>query len=413
MKKIFVFYPLLFIVCLLCSCKPPKNPNSGVAPLTTNQDAHVVQDSTPVKTNTTNPNVNLYVENSGSMFGYLPDNSFRDNINYFMNGFCQTDLCSDTNIHCFYINKKVCYISQVNVSDFITKLKHNVTMCGNQGSTDIALIFDTIFARTDDKTLSILVSDMILSPDGSNAADYLTNMNIKIMKKIKSKSKDFATVIFHCESSFKGTYYDCDNHTKKIDTIRPYYICVIGNNSLIKRFLSEMPNFPHFNKLNYSVFFSYDSNYKSKCFLVTVNKGDRTSPTSVKNARLDGNSNKFTMQLGVDFSDLLVDESYLTDVNNYQLSNPNYTLTSVQRKTIGKSTHVLCLETIKPVNKTTLTISLTNQAIPDWISNLNNEDCNRIFSDLDKTYGIEKIIDGIYNGYKSDNDYAKMTININ
>ena len=44
---------------------------------------------------------------------------------------------------------------------------------------------------------------------------------------------------------------------------------------------------------------------------------------------------------------------------------------------------------------------------------LNNEDCSRIFTDLDKTYGIEKIIDGIYNGYKSDDDYAKMTININ
>jgi hypothetical protein len=133
----------------------------------------------------------------------------------------------------------------------------------------------------------------------------------------------------------------------------------------------------------------------------------------VENAKLDNNSKKFTIQLGVDFSNLLVDDSYLTDVNNYQLSNSNYKLTSIQRKTIGKSTHVLCIETTRPVNKTALTISLKNQAIPDWISNLNNEDCNRIFSDLDKTYGIEKIIDGIYNGYKSDNDYAKMTININ
>ena len=174
-----------------------------------------------------------------------------------------------------------------------------------------------------------------------------------------------------------------------------------------------MPNFPHFNKLNYSVFFSYDSNYEGKYFLITCDKGSKTTRTSVTNARLDGNSNKFTMQLGVDFSDLLVEDSYLTNVNNYQLSNHNYNLTSIQRRLIGNSTHVLYLETKKPVNQTELIISLKNQAIPDWISNLNNEDCNRIFSDLDKTYGIEKIIDGIYNGYKSDNDYAKMTININ
>lgn len=406
MKNCYLFLLLIFSLFTICSCvgdgktKGPVGGNTTTGITTTPQSISDV-------------NVNLYVENSGSMFGYLSGNSFRDNINYFMNGFYQQNLCADTNIHCFYINNKVCDIPNVQVSNFVTNLKSNVTKCGNQGSTDIALIFDTIFARTDNKTLSVLVSDMILSPDGSNAADYLTNMNIKIMQKIKSKSKDFATVIFHCESSFKGTYYDCDNHTKKIDTIRPYYICVIGNNSLIKRFLSEMPNFPHFNKLNYSVFFSYDSNYKGKYFLVTSDKGNKTTPTSVTNAKLDGNSNKFTMQLGVDFSDLLVDESYLTDVNNYQLSNPNYNLTSIQRKTIGKSTHVLCLETIRPVNKTALTISLKNQAIPDWISNLNNEDCNRIFSDLDKTYGIEKIIDGIYNGYKSDNDYAKMTININ
>ena len=174
-----------------------------------------------------------------------------------------------------------------------------------------------------------------------------------------------------------------------------------------------MPNFPHFNKLNYSVFFSYDSNYEGKYFLIAHTTGKRTSLRSVENAKLDNNSKKFTIQLGVDFSNLLVDDSYLTDVNNYQLSNPNYKLTSIQRKTIGKSTHVLCLETTRPVNQTVLTISLKNQAIPNWINSLNNEDCSRIFTDLDKTYGIEKIIDGIYNGYKSDDDYAKMTININ
>lgn len=406
MKNCYLFLLLIFSLFTICSCAGDEE-NKG-APGGT-----ITTGIIPTPQTISDIDVNLYIENSGSMFGYLSGNSFRDNINYFMNGFYQQNLCADTNIHCFYINNKVCDMSNVQVSNFVTNLKSNVTKCGNQGSTDIALIFDTIFARTDNKTLSVLVSDMILSPDGSNAANYLSNMNIEIMKKIKSKSKDFATVIFHCEAPFKGAYYDCNDNLRNIDTIRPYYICVIGNNSLIKRFLSEMPNFPHFNKLNYSVFFSYDSNYKGKYFLVTCIKGNRTSPTSVKNAKLDGNSNKFIMQLGVDFSDLLVDDSYLTDVNNYQLSNPNYKLTGIQRKTIGKSTHVLCLETTKPVNKTALTISLTNQAIPDWISNLNNEDCNRIFSDLDKTYGIEKIIDGIYNGYKSDSDYAKMTININ
>lgn len=406
MKNCYLFLLLIFSFFTICSCLGDGKTKGPVGGITTTG-------ITPTPQSISDVNVNLYVENSGSMFGYLNGTSFRDNINYFMNGFCHTNLCQDTNIHCFYINSKAWARPNVRVTDFISNLRTNATSCGTHSSTDIALIFDTIFARMGDNTLSILVSDMILSPDGSNAANYLSQMNINIMRKIKSKSKDFATVIFHCEAPFKGAYYDCNNHLRNIDTIRPYYICVIGNNSLIKRFLSEMPNFPHFNKLNYGVFFSYDSNYQGKYFLVTCSKGNKTTPTSVNNARLDGNTNKFTMQLGVDFSDLLVDDSYLTDVNNYQLSNPNYKLTGIQRKTIGKSTHVLCLETKKPVNKTPLTIFLTNQAIPDWISNLNNEDCNRIFSDLDKTYGIEKIIDGIYNGYKSDSDYAKMTININ
>lgn len=406
MKNCYLFLLLIFSLFTICSCAGDEG-NKG-APGGT-----ITTGIIPTPQTISDIDVNLYIENSGSMFGYLSGNSFRDNINYFMNGFCQQNLCADTNIHCFYINSTAWARPNVRVTDFISNLKTNATSCGTHSSTDIALIFDTIFARTDNKTLSVLVSDMILSPDGSNAANYLTDMNIKIMQKIKSKSKDFATIIFHCEAPFKGAYYDCDNHLRSIDTIRPYYICVIGNNSLIKRFLSEMPNFPHFNKLNYSVFFSYDSNYKGKYFLVTCIKGNRTSPTSVKNAKLDGNSNKFTMQLGVDFSDLLVEDSYLTNVNNYQLSNPNYKLTSIQRKSTGNSTHVLCLETTNPVHQTALTISLKNQAIPVWISNLNNEDCNRIFNDLDKTYGIEKIIDGIYNGYKSDDYYAKMTININ
>lgn len=409
MKNCYLFLLLIFSLFTICSCKRDggdggnKGPVGGNTVIVTNSTSQSIADI----------DVNLYIENSGSMFGYLSGNSFRDNINYFMNGFCHTNLCQDTNIHCFYINSKAWARPNVRVTDFISNLRTNATSCGTHSSTDIALIFDTIFARMGDNTLSILVSDMILSPDGSNAANYLSDMNINIMQKIKSKSKDFATVIFHCEAPFRGAYYDCNNHLRNIDTIRPYYICVIGNNSLIKRFLSEMPNFPHFNKLNYSVFFSYDSNYQGKYFLIAHTTGKRTSSNSVEKARLDGNSQKFTMQLGVDFSDLLVEDSYLTNVNNYQLSNHNYNLTSIQRKPIGNSTHVLYLETTKPVNQTKLTISLTNQAIPDWISNLNNEDCNRIFSDLDKTYGIEKIIDGIYNGYESDSDYAKMTININ
>ncbi len=406
MKNCYLFLLLIFSLFTICSCGGDGGNKGQVG-------GYTVTDANSTPQLISDIDVNLYIENSGSMFGYLSGNSFRDNINYFMNGFCQQNLCVDTNIHCFYINRKVCYMPNVQVSNFVTNLKSNVTKCGNQGSTDIALIFDTIFARTDNKTLSVLVSDMILSPDGSNAANYLTDMNIKIMQKIKSKSKDFATIIFHCEAPFKGTYYDCDNHAQQINHNRPYYICVIGNNSLVKKFLSEMPNFPHFSKLNYSVFFSYDSNYAGKYFLITHNTGKRTSSNSVEKAKLDGNSQKFTMQLGVDFSNLLVDDSYLTNVNNYQLSNPNYKLTSIQRKSTGNSTHVLCLETTNPVHQTALTISLKNQAIPVWISNLNNEDCNRIFNDLDKTYGIEKIIDGIYNGYKSDDYYAKMTININ
>ena len=174
-----------------------------------------------------------------------------------------------------------------------------------------------------------------------------------------------------------------------------------------------MPNFPHFSKLNYSVFFSYDSKYEGKYFLIAHSTGKRTSSNSVEKAKLDGNSQKFTMQLGVDFSNLLVDDSYLIDVNNYQLSNPNYKVAKVEKKIVNKSTHVLHLETKQHVNKTMLTIFLKNQDIPDWISDLDNNNCSRIFTDLDKTYGLEKIIDGIYRGYKSDDNYAKMTININ
>lgn len=406
MKNCYLFLLLIFSLFTICSCGGDggnKGPVGGNTVIVTNSTSQSIADI----------DVNLYIENSGSMFGYLSGNSFRDNINYFMNGFCHTNLCQDTNIHCFYINSKAWARPNVKVTDFISNLKANANRCGTHSSTDIALIFDTIFARTNNKTLSVLVSDMILSPDGSNAANYLTDMNIKIMQKIKSKSKDFATVIFHCEAPFKGAYYDCNDNLRNIDTIRPYYICVIGNNSLIKRFLSEMPNFPHFNKLNYSVFFSYDSNYGGKYFLLAHNTGQRISSTSVRNARLDSNSKKFEMRLGVNFSELLVDDSYLINVGNYKLSNPEYQLASIQRNPIGNLTHVLCLETTSPVHQTELIISLKNQAIPDWISNLNNEDCNHIFSNLDKTYGLERIIDGIYLGYRSDDNYAEMKININ
>ena len=136
---------------------------------------------------------------------------------------------------------------------------------------------------------------------------------------------------------------------------------------------------------------------------------------TIKKTKKDKYSNKFMFSRGGDFSSILVDDSYLTNPENYKISNPNYKI-EIVKKQMGNHTHLIKVTTTaKIISPTKLTIQLKNH-IPDWVDKFSDESCNNINSDgmMQKTFGLKSIIHGIYSAYNYNDDLlSEIKININ
>lgn len=144
---------------------------------------------------------------------------------------------------------------------------------------------------------------------------------------------------------------------------------------------------------------------------------DKDNPkTTITNAKTDnkGGENRFQIAIGVDYSAMLLPNEYLTNPDNYKISNKAYTI-EISQNSNPKSryTHIIKLSLIQPViSKGSITISLMN-LMPSWINDYTDETGLNINADgaMEKTYGLKYLIGGIYDAYK-DQNYGSITINI-
>ena len=364
--------------------------------------------------------VNIYVENSGSMFGYIKTgNDFDRSISSLLTSIRVSDYSDSINL--FYINNKT-YKQNVDIPTFIKNINiHNAqTWPGNLGRSDMCALFNTVASSVKENTISIFVSDCIFSPgNGVNAKNYIGAEKDCITLTInqKLKSLNLAFVIYRLLSSFHGNYFDCEDSPTQINDVRPYYIWLVGEKDNIAEFNKRVSKDKIEGQLKNS-FTIFKSNSKTSYAVQLGPKiGDfeRTNPTSIKKTKKDSDSGKFMFSVGVDFSSLLVDDSYLTISKNYFVSNPNYSV-EIIKKPMGNHTHLLKITSKANIlSPTKLTIQLKNN-IPQWIEDFSDESCTNIKSEgmMQKTYGLKQIVQGIYAAYNYKDDVlAEISININ
>ena len=105
------------------------------------------------------PVVNVYVENSGSMAGYVNGNTdFKKAVYNYLTDIKISGITDTLNL--FYINDKS-VAKGSDVEDFIEKLNPNQCVFA---TSDISNVFDLVLKRTDNKQISVLLTDGILSP---------------------------------------------------------------------------------------------------------------------------------------------------------------------------------------------------------------------------------------------------------
>ena len=191
-----------------------------------------------------NPVVNVYIENSGSMDGYVKGQTEFEQIvyNYLVN-LKLAKITSELNL--FYINSKL-LPQQDDVQDFIEKLEPSSFRAkgGNRGSSDISNMIGLIMKEMNDSTVSIFVSDCIFSPGmGRDAGDYLNNQQIGIKNAVGqyfNTHPKLAVMGYRCLSSFNGYYYDKNDSGILYNGKRPFYVWLFGTQGALNRIQNEM-----------------------------------------------------------------------------------------------------------------------------------------------------------------------------
>lgn len=367
----------------------------------------------------TKPAYKIYVENSGSMNGYVEGvTEFEQSVYNYLTDIKISGLTDSLKM--FYINSQIITWDS-DIKDFIDKLEPSTFKAkgGSLGTSDISNILKSVLNETKEKEVSILVTDGIFSPGKNIDADqYLVNQKIGIKSSVADYLKKYpntAVVVYQSSSQFEGLYYNREDTPQKINKQRPFYIWIIGNSENINSLIDKVPTQKFQGNGIQNIFTIIEGN-KIVDYAIKNRSGkfklDMKKPkNSLIGLSKDNRDNLFQFSVDVDFSNLLLDDKYLTNSKNYELDNKSIDL-SIQKnlKNSFGYTHTLKFSSDKVISKGTLNVKLKMQ-IPDWV-NLVNDDAG-IREVNDKTYGIKYQIEGVYEAFTFDNDfYTKITINI-
>ncbi len=344
--------------------------------------------------------LNVYVENSGSMDGYMCNGSnLKDAVFDYV-----SDLkgkCKKINL--FYINSQTIpcnetlenYIQNLNALSF-------AKAGGNRANTDLRNIFEMMLQRQKKNTLTVFISDCILDIP-QNAVNFFGNCQVSIKNTFNqalAKNPKLGVQIIKLQSKFNGYWYCGQNKELLCDVKRPYYIWVIGDKNILANINKNVP---------YGDIIGGIDNY---CAFSMSEK----IPFDIDKKRyVINHTNKINIDILADLSHSLQSENTLADVNNYSVSNPTQVrvISSERITTNGsKFSHVLKVEAENPQNLNTETITIRFPKMPSWVNTTNDDTGKNVKQNLGKTTGIFYLINGVSEAYSSSSSYGEISFKI-
>jgi hypothetical protein len=394
---------------LLYGCNGKRNNESRVP----------VEPDTPISA--IKPSINVYIENSGSMDGYVNGITEFEQIVYnYLSNIKISGITDSLNL--FYINSQIIPYGS-DIQDFIEKLEPNTFRIrgGNRQTSDISNVIKLILSETHENNISILVTDGIFSPGkGKDANQYLVNQQIGITNSIAKYAKqnpDATVLVYQLSSQFKGRYFNKEDIPSQIDTERPFYIWVIGDAKQVSELQHKTP-INKFQGSGVQNVFSITTGNKSINYAVKLGSGkfnlDKKNPkTTITNWKKNSKGKGYgiaAFSINTDLSGFLLNDDYLQNIQNYELSDKDFSLSITKAASNGFGyTHSLNLSS-QIIKKMTLSIKLKSN-IPEWVKNVNDNDGSAPVAG--KTYGIKYQIQGVYDAFTNANDcYTEIKIYI-
>ena len=352
-----------------------------------------------------NPCLKVFIENSGSMDGYMCDGSQLKDAVY--------DYVSDLNRYTdttklYYINSQIIPYND-NLTSYIRNLNpvsfHKAG--GNTANTDLGNIIASVLETVNDTTVSILVSDCILDLPQKDAQKFLTNCQIRIKDEVINTQKrvpDLGIEIFKLSSEFNGKYF-YPNGTVQVlqDVKRPYYIWIFGNKNYLAKLNSEVP-FSQLERYNLSGIVTFAN--QSKVPFDIFNK-------SLTSKIIIPTHGDYNITIQADFRTTLQPDGMVQDKRNYSFNNSNMIVDGIYPISDSKSkySHFIRFTIPKGTNIAQECLKFNTPRIPSWVSESNDETGSNIQDNLNKTTGIRYLIQGVADAYK--NEMISTTFNFN
>lgn len=402
------FLSMTLMVLLCCGSCTPDEPR---------------RDPPKPKTDIKIDKVNVYVENSGSMDAYVNgETEFKNTVFDFLSTVENIDILSYDSMNLYYINKDTIRFSSNSrdvLLDFVKRLEPTrfKERGGARGRSDFSDIFKSMLDIAGPNDVSILVTDGAFSMGSDkDATDYLPGQETgikRIVSEFMKRNSNSSIVVYKLTSACTGKFFGRTDSLKSQlnKEQRPYYIFMIGKSDAVAGIFKNvtLPSEKVYTATLNSNKISYKIKPKSGSFNLS-----RNNPQSEIENLENNHYGDVKFAVYVDFSNVLIDDDYVTDINNYELSMKNYSLVKIEPVEYNECgfTHLLYFESDK-VKNGELRISLKKQGSPDW--DADNDDLGGAKPQEGKTFGIKYIIQGIHKGFylndKSKN-MAELVINI-
>lgn len=409
MQKISITAVILLLLISISACKPKSERNSKTKETAIDSTEQFLDQVNLAK-------VNFYLENSESMFGYV--NGSTEYIKVVSdlagkNDFVKNNVSREFNLVNGSLPKMdITYLGE-DPQVLAQTLNTNGFRKGDITKSDLNSMFQLALEKANNDTISILISDAIydIQADPASAAGALAmkgkGTRESFIRRLSGGSDNVQTLMIKLSSNFNGKYFFVSKKGfSALDQQRPYYIWVFGEEDLLNQYFNEnyITKLPGY--VNYARFSEKINSQVEYSVLPSVNKLGTFKPNNnnkflLENAVPDRKGKGFQFTIGVDFSSLPFSDHYLTSIENYICSNPNYSISSIVRNTQNipgfQGTHLIAVFSDKnPVGN--VEINLKNE-VPNWIKETDTDDETSI--DETHTYGFQFLTEGITDAYAS------------
>lgn len=392
LKSIISLCLLALISCTLVRCR---------------KKIEVSADSIVSSTTERKPVLKVYLENSGSMDGYMCDGSQLKDAVY--------DYVSELNRYTestklYYINSDTIpykgslqsYIKDLDPSKFSKA-------GGNRLNTDLGNIIGRVLNTITDTTVTIFISDCILDLPSKNAQKFLTNCEITIKEEIISTLKrvpDLGVEILKLTSDFSGRYFYPNGSVETLKNVqRPYYMWIFGKKELLANLNKNVP-FSQLDKYNLKGITSF----------ATLS----SMPFDVKNPGLTGNvvtanqKGDFQITLLMDLSSSLQPDNVILDKNNFGFNGQSLIVEGIYPISAKGSNYTHFAKVTIPNGAKIAQESLAfySPKMASWVAASNDETGANILDNMDKTTGILYLIQGVADAYRNEQVLVKFNFKV-